>query len=220
MIKLIITADDFGYTKRFNKMILELIREGSVTSTSVMIDEIDESQKEQLAELIQLSKERPVSVGLHMYFKSIEFQNEIKRQYEKFLDVFGFQPSHIDIHKPDYLKDAYPIIQEFCRQKEIPYKNLSKYKEVKMDLSGKLITTKDSSFDGTEKSFHEINEWLSGLDDGLHVITFHPGYYDPESASSLNKQREADAQNAREVKKHLADYNMEPASFYDLKALS
>ncbi len=219
MIQLIITADDFGYTKLFNKMILELIREGSITSTSVMIDEIDESQKEQLKELIQLSKDQRVSTGLHMYFKNTDFQKEIERQFSEFVDIFGFEPSHVDIHKPDYLKDAYPIIQEFCKRKRIPCKNLSKYKEVDMNLSGDLITTRDSSFDGTEKSFTEISEWLSGLNDGLHVITFHPGYYDPDSHSSLNKQRELDAQNAREVKRHLPDYKIEPANFHDLKTL-
>lgn len=219
MAKIIITADDFGYTKLFNEMILELIKESSISSTSIMVDEIDDSQKEQVEELIDLSNKKLVSVGLHIYFKNANFQEEIERQYQKFLNIFGFKPSHIDIHKIDYLKDGYPYIQEFCRERKIPCKNLGKYKEVKMDLSGKLITTKSPSFDGTKKEFSEIDKWLKSSNNDLNVIVFHPGYYDPDCSSSLNKEREMDAENARKIKKILSKYQIELVNFNDLKVL-
>ena len=74
MIKLIINADDFGFRPLFNKMILELIEEEAVTSTSVMVDEIDFEQKEQVKKLIQLAKKHHLSIGLHVYFKSTNFK--------------------------------------------------------------------------------------------------------------------------------------------------
>jgi len=61
MIKLIINADDFGYSKLFNKMILELIAEKAVTSTSVMIDELDFEQKEQTKKLISFDIQKESS---------------------------------------------------------------------------------------------------------------------------------------------------------------
>jgi predicted glycoside hydrolase/deacetylase ChbG (UPF0249 family) len=219
MIKLIITADDFGYSKLFNKMILELIEEKAVMSTSAMVDEIDFGQKEQVKKLIQLSKNYLVSVGLHIYFKNTNFRNEIKRQFEKFVKIFGFEPSHIDIHmnihKIGHFKESYPVIQEFCKQKKIPCKNLSMFGEDVMNIKG-LITTRDSVFNGTGKSFSEIKEWLGSLQDGFYVINFHPGYYDPESKSSLNKKREIDAENIRKIISSLNEFNIELANFNDL----
>ncbi|MCR4280708.1 MAG: ChbG/HpnK family deacetylase [Candidatus Komeilibacteria bacterium] len=215
MIKLIVTADDFGYSKLYNKMILELIEEQAVTSTSVMIDEIDNGQKDQVERLIQLSKKNLVSVGLHIYFKNINFEVEIDRQFEKFVAVFGFEPSHLDIHKKDYLKEGFPLIQEFCKKKNIPCKNLSLFDDKLMNIDG-LITTKDSIFDGTRKTFSQISEWLGSLRGGSYCINFHPGYYDPNSVSSLNKEREADAENIRKMVRGLSEYNIELANFNDL----
>ena len=54
---LIINADDFGYSEVFNEKILELIEEGFVSSTSVMVDWMDENQKKQIEKLIELSPE-------------------------------------------------------------------------------------------------------------------------------------------------------------------
>ena len=216
MIKLIINADDFGYGKLFNKMILELIEEGAATSTSVMVDEIDSKQKEQIKKLIQLSKGDLVSVGLHIYFKNTHFKEEVKRQFKKFIDIFGFEPSHIDIHKMDYLKKGYPVIQKFCKQKKIPCKNLSLFDNKIMNTKG-LITTQDSIYDGTKKSFYEIKEWLNSLQEGFFCINFHPGYYDSKSISAFNKQREIDAKNIRKIISGLNKFNIELANFNDLK---
>ncbi|MBU2592609.1 ChbG/HpnK family deacetylase [Patescibacteria group bacterium] len=217
MIKLIITADDFGYSRLFNEMILELIEGKAVTSTSVMIDEIDSGQKEQVEKLIQLSKNHLACVGLHIYFKNTNFREEVERQFGKFVEVFGFKPSHIDIHKTDYLKEGYPVIQEFCKRRKIPCKNLSLFGEDIMNTDG-LITTQDSIFNGTGKSFSEIKEWLGSLQDGFYVINFHPGYYDPESKSRLNKEREMDAENIRKIITSLREYDIELVNFYDLAA--
>ncbi len=162
MKKIIINADDFGYSKLFNKKILELIEDDSVTSTSIMVDEIDERQKEQVEKLIKLSKSKPISVGLHIYFKNTNFKKEIRRQFKEFFELFNFEPHHIDIHKVDHLKDGYPVIQDFCKERNIPCKNLNSFQEDIMNFDG-LLTTKSPSFDGTTASFSEIDTWLKSL---------------------------------------------------------
>ena len=216
MKKLIITADDFGYSKLFNKMILELVEERSVKSTSVMVDKIDSNQKEQVESLIKLSQNNFVSTGLHIYFKNTNFSEEIERQWKKFIKIFWFQPSHIDIHKLDYLDKGYPIIQEFSKRKKIPCKNLSKYNENIMDFD-LVITTQTPDFSGTGKNFDEISIWLDNLKNWISIITFHPWHYDPESLSGLNKEREKDAENIRKIIANLNHYNIKLVNFYDLK---
>ena len=217
MIKLIITADDFGYSRLFTKRILELIEEGAITSTSVMIDEVV-TQEEQIRKLASLAKAGSVSVGLHTFFKNTNFSEELQRQFEKFVQVFGFEPSYIDIHKMDYLKEGYPIIQEFCKQRKIPCKNMNTFQENIMKKE--VITTQDPLYEGTGKTFEEIRRWLGSLTEGTHMIVFHPGYYDPESKSSLNKERETDVENIQKMMKELPKLNITLAYFNYLKKTS
>lgn len=220
MIKLIINADDFGFRMLFNKMILELIETKVVTSTSVMVDKIDFGQKEQIKKLIQLSKKHLVGVGLHIYFRNTNFKNETNRQFEKFVEVFKFEPSHIDIHKKDYIENGYPIIQEFCREKKIPCKNLGLFGDNIVN-NGDLITINNSTFSGTGKSFFQIKKWLSSLREGYYSINFHPGYYDPnflESISNKEGKRELDAKNIKKTVNCLNEFNIELANYGDLKA--
>jgi predicted glycoside hydrolase/deacetylase ChbG (UPF0249 family) len=212
MIKLIINADDFGYSKLFNKSILELIKDRKITSTSVMVDYIDESQQEQVSLLKIFSNKKIVSVGLHIDFKSTDFGAEVRRQFEKFNEIFSFEPRHIDIHKSTYMQDGYTAIQNFAKSKRIPCKNLSEYGEKVMSVPG-VITTKAPVFSGTDKSIAEIRLWLSEPKENLLFINFHPGYYDPESKSSLNKEREMDAQKIIEINDFIRDKNFKLVSF-------
>ncbi len=209
MIKLIINADDFGYRKLYNKMILELIEENAVTSTSVMVDEIDSSQSDQVEKLIDIAQRHKASVGLHIYFKNTNFTSEIERQFDKFKKIFGFDPNYLDIHKDDYLEDGYPVIKKFCEDKKIPCKEVKKPE----------IFANATFFSGTKKSFDRIKEWLASLQEGFYVINFHPGYFDPESKSSLNKERETDAENIRKMMPILPVYNIQLANFNDLASL-
>lgn len=100
MKKLIINADDFGYGIIFNKSILDLIEKGLVSSTTVMVNHITDEQKDQVQKLISLSDSHNISVGLHLEFSNSNFIEEIKKQYDLFIEIFNFKPSHIDVHKP------------------------------------------------------------------------------------------------------------------------
>ena len=211
MKRLIVNADDFGYGFLFNKMILELINERKVTSTSVMVDRISSEQNEQIKELIELSKKGFVSVGLHVEFKNTNFNDEIKRQFEKFIQIFSFKPSHLDIHKMEYIEKGYPSIREFCKKEDIQCKNVCTPYKLK-EIDG-LRTNEGLCFDGTNKTISEIEKWLSSLGEGTYTIAFHPGYYDPNSKSSFNKVRETDAVNIREMYPLLSKYGIQLTSF-------
>lgn len=120
---LIINADDFGYSKVFNVKILELIQDEFIYFTSVMVNWINDEQPKQVKQLSELVKDSKVSVGLHLEFTDDNFRSEIERQYKKFLDIFKFKPSHIDIHKFKYLEESYSAIRKFCLEKKLPCRN-------------------------------------------------------------------------------------------------
>ena len=63
---LIINADDLGMSQIFNEVILDLIKKDLIHSTTVMVDWVTDNQKEQFDELIAISKNKNLSVGLHL----------------------------------------------------------------------------------------------------------------------------------------------------------
>jgi predicted glycoside hydrolase/deacetylase ChbG (UPF0249 family) len=196
MKKVIICADDFGYSPLFDKMILELLEEGCITTTSVMIDELIafEGWEARVKQLLSILASHDVSVGLHVYFKSTAFDAEIDRQVEAFVRTFGYLPHYLDLHKNDYIRDGYAHVVQYCQNNSLPCKNLAK-----ADLS-KVTTTHEPAIDGTFQPLDMVVKKLKEAESGqVLCVVFHPGYHDPDSTSSLNIERETDVQKAREL---------------------
>jgi len=208
---LIINADDFGMSKIFNESIIDLIKNKKIKSTTVMVNWITDNQKDQIEELVKLSKTKNTSIGLHLEFNSSDYENQIKDQYNKFIKILNFKPSHLDIHKHAEFKDSFPIIAKFSIEKKLPCRN--------KDLGIKYFkTTDDLSFCGTGKSFDELENWIKNLeDDKYYEILFHPGKFDPDSRSTLNKNREDDAEHILKLNSILKKYNIKLISYLELK---
>jgi len=213
MKRLIVNADDFGYSKIFNQEILKLIEDGTITSTTVMVDRVDDSQIEQIDRLVKLSKTKNLSIGLHTEFKddSIPFREEIKREFKKFQEIFKFKPSHLDLHKSTYLETSYLEIQKFCIENNLPCRNHG-------IPNDKVLTTYKPVFITIRVDFSKIEAWIKSLEDGKdYEIYFHPGIYDPNLKSSFNEERKDDIENAKKLKGILEENNVELISFFDLK---
>ncbi len=209
---LIINADDFGMSQIFNEVILDLIEKDLIRSTTVMIDRVTDNQKEQFDELITLSKNKNVSIGLHLEFKDSDYHSRIKSQYKKFKKVLGFNPSHIDIHKAHSLIDSFSDVAEFCRKNNLPLRNSGVlYEGIK--------TTSTEAFFGSIANFEKIKEWIKTFEDGKYYeILFHPGKFDPGCKSSLNKDRERDVEHIKNLNNILEKNNIKVASYLDLVA--
>ncbi len=188
MKKIIINADDFGYSKVFNESILFLLEDNKIDSVSIMIDYIQDNQKEQIKKI----KKYPNRLGLHVDFENIDlkktsFYSEIERQYKKFIEIFDFEPVFLDMHKYSYREEGQKSIKEFSIKNNIFYRNL--------DGDKNKLTTTHKKITGSFKTFEEIKELVSKLDDGSVTILFHPGKFDKNSKSSFNKDREKDVEN-------------------------
>lgn len=208
---LIINADDFGYRKIFNSEILKLLKNNLISSTTVMVNRINDEQDAQIKELIGLNQSHNISVGLHLDFSNTNFLPEIKRQHKKFVSIFGFEPSHIDLHKSTYLNEADEIITEYCKEKHFPRRN-HKFGNAKTE-----INTSKEAINGTKINFNELKDIIETLKDGKsYEIFFHPGKYDPECKSSLNKQREEDVKKIEEINPFLKENNIKLINFKDL----
>jgi len=212
MKKIIINADDFWISAVFNEEILRLLEKGFIKSVTVMVDRILlDKQKEQLEKLKELQKKHNISIWLHLEFLNTSFEDEIQRQWNKFMDLFWFTPSHIDLHKLAFVEDSFKYIEKFCKTNKLPCRNL-------WIFSPKLVMTSKRAFSWTDKNIEDITYWLAWIkDDSIQEILFHPGMYDPDCKSTLNKWRENDSKNIELLKNILEVKNIEVLSYFDFK---
>ncbi len=97
--KLIVNADDFGLTEGVNQGIIEAHTRGIVTSTSLMVDSAGADQA------VGLAADHPqLSIGLHFVDDTPRLDDpdhaaaEFARQLERFRDLMGSEPTHVDSH--------------------------------------------------------------------------------------------------------------------------
>jgi chitin disaccharide deacetylase len=212
---LIINAEDFGFSKVFNEKILELAERELISSVSVMVNHINENQEEQIKKLLEISKNHNVSIGLHLEFLDEEFQPAMEKQYEKFVSVFGFEPTHINLHKSKFLEQSYSLIMKFCKEKKVPCRN----HEVESKVTG-VVQTDNPVFSGTRKVFKELQVIFENLKEKeSYEVLFHPGRYDPKCESNLNREREFDIKKIEDLNPILKENDIKLISYTDLKSL-
>ncbi len=207
---LIINADDFGYSKIFNEEILKLLKEWKISSTTLMVNKINNTQQAQIDKLKEFLGNRDISIWLHLEIPTENYDKNINEQYKTFIKIMWTSPSHIDIHKhPD--ENFILSVIKFCKDKDIPYRNMG----LKIEW---WRTTSRKYFSGTSNDIDNIKQWLLWLEeDGIYEILFHPGKFDKDIKSSLNKDREQDIIKIEKLTSFIKNLDIKITSFYKLK---
>ena len=210
MKKLIINADDFGYSNIFNKSILDLLKEKSIYSTTVMVNWITDNQKDQVVDLIRIFQHGRASVGLHIEKVSDNLSNDIESQIDKFKEIFSFMPTHFDIHKPARTEAECRTYTEACKKYDVPCRFVSR------DCEYQYVTDYPA-INGSDISVDDIENTLANMEDGkIYEILFHPGTYDHDCKSSLNKDRELDIVKIHKINELAEKYDISIISFADV----
>lgn len=207
MKRLIVNADDYGYSEGINRGIVEAHQRGIVTSTSVMVDAPFAQKASELVGLADLS------IGLHFVPSGTgEQQIELVRQAEKFISIIGRRPDHIDTHKR---KTAESGIKEallaYAKEHEIPVRGLG---------YAKLI----DAFIGIHSSDHvTVQSLKAAIDDATepyNEIMCHVGYSDDylRANSSYNDLREEELRTIcnPEIRRYLEEKDIELVNWKEL----
>lgn len=203
LFKLIVNADDFGFSNGVNYGIIDAHRYGIVNSTTMMVNTPG------TAHAVGLAKQNPsLSVGIHLALtfgkpvrtdvptlvnehgnfridkivennKNVsleEVEREWEAQIEKFLS-FGLTPSHFDshhhIHGWAFLA---PVVRRLAEKYSLPVRNVFSANPEN------IPTLTDVFLDGfydenvTEQYFHHITEGLSA--EKTIEVMCHPAYID------------------------------------------
>jgi predicted glycoside hydrolase/deacetylase ChbG (UPF0249 family) len=128
---LVVNADDFGVSTGINRGIVEAHVDGIVTSTSCMVT------GPAVEEAVAMSSDHPeLSIGLHWDVSGEEEQpsidlsapNDVRddflRQLERFHELFGRAPTHVDSHKHAHREPlAMSVVQELVAPLDVPLRH-------------------------------------------------------------------------------------------------
>lgn len=217
MTKLVINADDFGYSKGVNLGIIEAYRHGVVSSTTMMVN------MPGAAHAAALALAHPgLGVGIHLvldcgvpvhsnvpslvdetghFYKMEELlekaethdiEKELNAQIEKFFS-FGLSPTHLDGHHHVHGQEKiFPIVQLLAKEYRLPIRKVSA--DANHSSNWLLNTTQTFLYDfyGDELTPTSLIDLVKK---SIHFetaeIMCHPAYIDEAvlMGSSYNVQR-------------------------------
>ncbi|MFD4704680.1 chitin disaccharide deacetylase [Gottfriedia sp. NPDC058432] len=216
MIKLIVNADDFGYSRGINYGIIDAHKNGVVNSATMMMN------MPGVSHAVELAKENPsLQVGIHLVltcgkpllnnvptlvnekgnFKSRheffedknilldELEREWTAQIEKFLES-GLKPTHFDSHHHVHtVPEFLPVVQKLAQKYNLCARRIS---ENALQGIAPFTDVFLHDFYGEGVTDDYFDKILTRVQDGQSVeVMCHPGYLDHEilNNSSYAKDR-------------------------------
>ena len=194
----IVNGDDFGVSRGVNRGILEAHRKGILSSTSLMVD------MPAAHEAALMSRQASgISIGLHVVLTSedgeplVDFdspkvcQSQLRRQWNRFIDLMGRMPTHLDSHHNIHRDPRLlPLFLELAEEQNIPMREHSPVRYFP-DFYGQ--------WDGeTHPEQISVDNLISMLAEevgpGFTELSCHPGYMDPGFETSYAIEREMELQ--------------------------
>ncbi|MCU6671242.1 chitin disaccharide deacetylase [Enterobacteriaceae bacterium H4N4] len=247
---LIVNADDFGLSKGQNYGIAEACRHGVVTSATALVngDAIDHAVALSrdlpalgvgmhfvltlgipLTSMPSLTRDGMLgkwiwSMAEQGTLPLDEIARELDCQFNRFVDLFGREPTHIDSHHHVHMIPAiFPLVAEFARRKGIALR-VVRDEDVLNEM-----TDLPPSTEGFSSGFYgdEISEalFLSVLDSSVHngerslEVMAHPAFIDNtirKSAYCWPRLAEVDVLTSASLKYAIAERGYRLGTFRDL----
>ncbi|EKT58261.1 chitin disaccharide deacetylase [Providencia burhodogranariea] len=247
---LIVNADDFGLCQAVNYGIIESHRNGIVNSTSAMMNMPGIYHAAKLSH-----EYPSLAVGMHfvltagMPFSNIpslthngilgkwlweidsndlpldEIAQELRRQYEHFITVFGYEPSHIDSHHHVHMMTSiFPIVVNFAQEKGIALRVDRQLAKTWPPIFDPVTSTDYFSRDFygdevTESLFLNIlNDSITRGDQSIEIMS-HPAFIDNallKSNYTYQRLTELDVLTSTTLKAQVLDRGFKLGSYLDL----
>ncbi len=241
MKRLIVNADDFGFTRGVNEGIIEAHRHGILTATTLM------ANGPAFEHAVQFAKANPtLDVGCHLVLVQgpglpdgvpellwriargkIDIYSEMKRQIEKILGA-DIVPTHLDTHKhthlaPPVLKAVARLSKEFdIRWVRRPF-GLTRKRGLRVLQASECRTT--DHFAGFQLTGRlqtpELLRVISSLPDGLTEFMCHPGFYGDDLRNAPTRLKQSREEELRaltdpEVRRALQERGVELTNYRGL----
>jgi len=192
----IVNGDDFGASTGINRGIVKAHREGVLTSTSLMVNMSGAEEAARLS--LKIPK---MSVGLHIvltnetweplinFDSKDECMDELERQWDRFSELTGGTPTHLDAHHNIYRDNRLTsIFVEWAKRKNIPLREHSRVR---------YFSEFYGQWDG-ESHLEQISEdslcqmLRTKITDKYTEISCHPGYVEKDYITAYSIERETE----------------------------
>lgn len=182
--KLIITADDYGMSPRFNEGVLEAVRTGVISGISVMVKRKYIGPQE----LLDLH----IPLGLHLELEKHSPGQEITSQILHFKNFFGKLPAYLDGHQHQHLApEHFSGVIAAAKKFGLPVR--SRQEEDRSLLRQHCISTPENFISWHPDRLHILEERLAKSQQHLlSELVVHPGYFDPACPYPYNEQRQSE----------------------------
>ena len=207
MRRLILNADDFGYDPAVSRGIAEAMRQGVVSSTTMIVNspwsEDAAAQAEGLAVGLHLNLVRFESVSQ----PSVELTErdhhdlrflvkETRAQLDLLKKLIGRPATHIDVHKHAHRDPSVlAALGIVAREYSLAVRSIDS--QMRQDLRDAGVRTNDGFFgEAGETAFWTFDQWPRTLGqlprEGVIELMCHPGYRPSHVASGYGSQREVE----------------------------
>ena len=215
-MKLIINAEDFGLSESVNKGICEGLKEGFLTSASLLVNAkftdnainlIKENDFKNVGVHLNLTYGKPLlndvsslveRNGTFHYMCSMPFyaqyedvKKELKAQIEKFLS-FGLAPSHLDYHHYFYAStEVMRAYLELAREYNLPVRSMTEKtremaQKMKVKTTDIFINDFHESYSGPTKEKLQQIAFYLKNKKGSCELMTTPGYIDAYTTTQTN----------------------------------
>lgn len=215
-MKLIVNADDFGLTDGVTYGILDAMRKGIVTSTTMMVNTPG------TAKAATIARENPeLAIGLHINislgfpltdgasltenemflkpsvigsddrYREEELYQEMRAQYQRFVELTGRKPTHLDSHL--YAHQKFPkvgrVIRRLAEEERLPVRDLATRQHPRIVFEGNFKVKPGESQTALKAKCLKLIGELSKHP--IAELMVHPAFPDDWliSNSSYNTQR-------------------------------
>jgi chitin disaccharide deacetylase len=199
----ILNADDLGYDPAVSEGIVEAMRQGIVSSATLMVNTPYSSHAAQLAQdlpvglHLNLVKWKAISNGAEMTetaaWSAPTVELELRAQLESFVQLMRKAPTHVDVHKhwhrhPEVLRGVLSVAAE----QRLPVRSVDSVMAAHMRQAG--VRTNDLLLGDTGRqgywTFPRLEQVMRSLPSaGCIELMCHPGHTPQHVASSYSRQR-------------------------------
>jgi chitin disaccharide deacetylase len=172
---LIVNADDLGLSAAVNEGVFAAHEEGIVTSTSLMV-----GRPVAAAAVAALAEHPDLAVGLHL-----EVDEEFRHQLDRFRELVGRDPTHLDSHKHVHENEpAREAAEALAAELGVPLRN-------------RAIRYEGGFYGKDAISPEHLMELIRALPPGWTEIGCHPAA-GPVPSSSYDAERRIELETLRE----------------------
>ena len=188
---LIITADDYGYSRVYDRGILEAAQAGAIDAVSAFAGPQREVDPGPLGT-------SGVEVGLHLELApGADPATQLLRQLDAFESLYGRPPAYLDGHRHRHARRPFAVhVARIARERGLPVRSVDSRQRRTLRCLG--VPTPDRLIgrgrEGDAAMPREIGAIVRGDPAPSAVIEWmtHPGHRDPGSGSSYDAGREED----------------------------